>query len=47
MVLDVFRDAFHSATELLTHDVGIGVVCGDSEYAWRRRCSVEKLGWPR
>ena len=31
MVLDVFRDAFHSATELLTHDVGIGVVCGDSE----------------
>lgn len=31
VVLDVFRDAFHSATEFLTHDVGIGVVCGDSE----------------
>ena len=31
VVLDIFRDAFHSATELLTHDVGIGVVCGDSE----------------
>ena len=31
VVLDVFRDAFHSSTELLTHDVGIGVVCGDSE----------------
>ena len=26
VVLDVFRDAFHALTELLAHDVGIGIV---------------------
>lgn len=37
MVLDVFRDAFHSATELLAHDVGVGVVGGDGQEIWSVR----------
>jgi len=31
VVLDVFRDAFHSLTELLAHNVRVGVVGGDGQ----------------
>jgi len=34
VVLDVFRDTFHSLTEFLAHHVRVGIVSGDGKEIW-------------